>query len=153
MTARENNTRVAAAEGDLKADESGSSAKSDGICNAMTVDIEDFFQVQAFAGCIDRSAWESFPRRVEANTDKVLRLFADAGVSATFFVLGWVAERHPALIRRIVAEGHELASHGYAHIPVYEQTVDAFRSDVERYFPLMEEEKQFLLKLYPPTWK
>jgi len=137
MTARENNTRVAAAEGDLK--EGGSSARSDGICNAMTVDIEDFFQVQAFAGCIDRSAWESFPRRVEANTDKVLRLFADAGVSATFFVLGWVAERHPALIRRIVAEGHELASHGYAHIPVYEQTVDAFRSDVRWTKQLLED--------------
>jgi polysaccharide deacetylase family protein (PEP-CTERM system associated) len=105
----------------------------------MTVDVEDFFQVQAFAGCIDRNAWESFPRRVEANTDKVLGLFAEAGVSATFFVLGWIAERHPELVRRIVAEGHELASHGYAHIPVHEQTIDAFRSDVRRTKKFLED--------------
>jgi polysaccharide deacetylase family protein (PEP-CTERM system associated) len=105
----------------------------------MTVDVEDFFQVQAFAECIDRNAWERFPRRVEANTDKVLGLFADAGVSATFFVLGWVAERHPELVQRIVAEGHELASHGYAHIPVHEQTIDAFRSDVGRTKKLLED--------------
>ena len=139
MTALDSDTRTAAADTALRADDSRSSVRSGGIRNAMTVDVEDFFQVQAFAGCIDRSTWESFPRRVEANTDKVLRLFSDAGVLATFFVLGWVAERHPGLVRRIVAEGHELASHGYAHIPVYEQTADAFRSDVRRTKQLLED--------------
>ena len=139
MTIIESNARVAAADRDIKADNGRTPARSGGICNAMTVDVEDYFQVQAFAGCIDRSAWESFPRRVEANTEKVLRLFADAGVSATFFVLGWVAERYPELIRTIVTEGHELASHGYAHIPVYEQTSDAFRSDVRRTKKLLED--------------
>src|SRR5690242_13742081 len=100
--------------------EGGNSRGPTGIANAMTVDVEDFFQVQAFAGCIDRGEWESLPRRVEVNTEKVLGLFAEARVSATFFVLGWVAERHPDLIRKIVAEGHELASHGYDHIRVHE---------------------------------
>src|SRR6185437_6098469 len=85
------------------------------IRNAMTVDVEDYFQVQAFAGSISRSDWERFPRRVEANTDRILAQFDRAGVTATFFTLGWVAERHPALVRRIVAAGHELASHGYDH--------------------------------------
>lgn len=81
--------------------------------NAMTVDVEDYFQVQAFAHCIDRDRWDSFAPRVADNTNRVLDQFAAAGVKATFFTLGWVAERHPALIRRIVAEGHELASHGW----------------------------------------
>ena len=72
------------------------------IVNAMTVDVEDYFQVEAFARTIPRDAWDSFPRRVEANTDRILEQFAQARVTATFFTLGWVAERHPALIRRIV---------------------------------------------------
>jgi polysaccharide deacetylase family protein (PEP-CTERM system associated) len=110
-----------------------------GISNAMTVDVEDFFQVQAFAGCIERSDWESFPCRVEANTERVLGLFAEASVSATFFVLGWVAERYPDLVRRIVAAGHELASHGYDHIPVYEQSAGEFRSDVRRTKQMLED--------------
>src|SRR5580698_1201525 len=83
--------------------------------NAMTVDVEDWFQVQAFAGIISRDEWAGLERRVEVNTDRMLALFAAARVSATFFTLGWVAERHPALVRRIVAAGHELASHGYWH--------------------------------------
>src|ERR1700730_11110402 len=102
------------------------------IRNAMSVDVEDFFQVQAFAGTVERSSWDSIPRRVEANTDKVLALFSDAGITATFFILGWIAERHPDLVRRIVEQGHELASHGYAHVPVYEQTPTEFRADVRR---------------------
>lgn len=114
-------------------------AAGDRICNAMTVDVEDFFHVQAFAGCINRDTWDSIPQRVERNTNRVLDLFADAHVSATFFTLGWVAERHPALVQRIVAEGHELASHGFAHIPVHEQSPDAFRSDVRRTKRLLED--------------
>lgn len=100
--------------------------------NAMTVDVEDWFQVQAFARCIPRSAWDTLDRRVEANTDRILATFARHGVRATFFTLGWVAERHPALIRRIVAGGHELASHGYGHELVHEIGQAAFRADIRR---------------------
>jgi polysaccharide deacetylase family protein (PEP-CTERM system associated) len=98
--------------------------------NAMTIDVEDWFQVQAFAGCISRNDWESLDRRVEQNTDRILKLLSDAGVFGTFFTLGWVAERHPALIRRIVAAGHELASHGYWHRLAHEQTPADFAADV-----------------------
>jgi polysaccharide deacetylase family protein (PEP-CTERM system associated) len=100
------------------------------VVNAMTVDVEDWFQVQAFAGIIARDAWETLPRRVEANTETFLQMFADAGVKATFFTLGWVADRHPGLVRRIVDEGHELASHGYWHQLADSQTQDVFREDV-----------------------
>jgi polysaccharide deacetylase family protein (PEP-CTERM system associated) len=98
--------------------------------SAMTVDVEDWFQVQAFAGTISRDDWAGLERRVEANTDRILALFAAAGVSATFFTLGWVAERHPALVRRIVAGGHELASHGYWHRLAHDQTRSDFATDV-----------------------
>ena len=107
--------------------------------NAMSVDVEDWFQVQAFAGVIDRAAWETLPRRVEANTDRILALFEDAGVRATFFTLGWVAERHPALIRRIVAGGHELASHGYGHELVHAIGPEAFRADLRRAKAVLED--------------
>jgi polysaccharide deacetylase family protein (PEP-CTERM system associated) len=107
--------------------------------NAMTVDVEDWFQVQAFAGTISRDDWESLPRRVEASTDRFLQMFADHGVSATFFTLGWVADRHPALVRRIVAAGHELASHGYAHRLVHEQSPEAFLDDVARARQVLED--------------
>ena len=100
------------------------------VVNAMTVDVEDWFQVQAFAGLIAREAWETLPRRVEANTETFLQMFADARVKATFFTLGWVADRHPGLVRRIVEEGHELASHGYWHQLADGQTQDEFREDV-----------------------
>lgn len=109
------------------------------LTNAMSVDVEDWFQVQAFAGVIDRSAWEDLPRRVEANTDRILGLFEAAGVRATFFTLGWVAERHKALIRRIVAGGHELASHGYGHELVHAIGPEAFRADLRRAKAVLEE--------------
>lgn len=98
--------------------------------NAMTVDVEDWFQVQAFADVIPRSAWEVKERRVVASTERVLALFAEAGIRATFFTLGWVAERHPGLVRRIVAEGHELASHGHGHAPVFSLGAEGFRQDI-----------------------
>lgn len=107
--------------------------------NAMTVDVEDYFQVQAFENHIRRADWDGFAPRVERNTEAVLDLFADCGARATFFTLGWVAERYPALIRRIVAEGHELASHGYAHIRATDQDRDAFRADVRRTRALLED--------------
>jgi len=107
--------------------------------NAMTVDVEDWFQVQAFAGTISRDDWAGLERRVEVNTDRILALFAAAGVSATFFTLGWVAERHPALVRRIVAGGHELASHGYWHRLAHEQTPADFARDVGDARKLLED--------------
>jgi polysaccharide deacetylase family protein (PEP-CTERM system associated) len=95
--------------------------------------------VQAFAGTVDRASWDSWPRRVEANTDKVLSLFAERNVKATFFTLGWVAQRHPGLIRRIVEQGHELASHGLAHVPVFEQTREQFRADIRQTKKILED--------------
>ena len=110
-----------------------------GLVNAMTVDVEDYFQVSAFEPYIPREHWDQLPQRVERNTHLVLDLFATQGVKATFFTLGWVAERHPTLIQRIVAEGHELASHGYAHIRVTQQTPAQFREDVTRTKALLED--------------
>lgn len=107
--------------------------------NAMTVDVEDYFQVSAFEPYISRDRWNQLPQRVERNTHRILDLFAAQGVKATFFTLGWVAERHPTLIQRIVAEGHELASHGYAHIRVTQQTPAQFREDVTRTKALLED--------------
>lgn len=109
------------------------------IVNAMTVDVEDYFQVQAFAGCVARERWDGFERRVEANTDRMLDQFARAGVHATFFTLAWVAERHPALIRRIVAGGHELASHGYDHTRADAQNPLEFAADVGRARRVLEQ--------------
>ncbi|WP_446810197.1 XrtA system polysaccharide deacetylase [Methylomonas sp. 2BW1-5-20] len=98
--------------------------------NAMTVDVEDYFQVSAFESNIKREQWEALPHRVEQNTNKILDMFEQHQVKATFFTLGWVAERYPQLVRRIVDEGHELASHGYQHIRVTEQTPEQFRQDL-----------------------
>jgi polysaccharide deacetylase family protein (PEP-CTERM system associated) len=109
------------------------------IRNAMTVDVEDYFQVQAFAHCIDRRDWDAFPQRVDRNTNRVLEHFASAGVKATFFTLGWVAQRFPALIGRIVGQGHELASHGWDHTRVDQQDPEAFRADVGRTKSLLED--------------
>jgi polysaccharide deacetylase family protein (PEP-CTERM system associated) len=107
--------------------------------HAFTVDVEDFFHVEAFASVIARDAWETLPRRVEANTERLLHLCDRAGVVGTFFTLGWVAERHPALIRRIVAGGHELASHGHAHQRLDRLTPEDFRADIVRARTLLEQ--------------
>ncbi len=109
------------------------------ITNAMTVDVEDYFQVSAFENHVAKSQWDSLPRRVETNTLRILDIFAEYQVKATFFTLGWVAERHPELIRRIVSEGHELASHGYEHIRVTEQSPQLFKEDVKRTKRLLED--------------
>jgi polysaccharide deacetylase family protein (PEP-CTERM system associated) len=109
------------------------------VVNAMTCDVEDYFQVQAFFDHIDRKDWPRHEPRVERNTDRVLALFEEAGVKATFFTLGWVAERHPQVVRRIVAQGHELASHGMAHYRADAQTPDEFRSDISRTKVLLED--------------
>lgn len=116
-----------------------SDAPGQPLRNAMTCDVEDYFQVQAFASHIRREDWNSFPPRVARNTGRVLDLFAEHGVKATFFTLGWVAERNKELIQRIVREGHELASHGMEHRPVYSQTPDEFRADVRRTKAILED--------------
>lgn len=108
------------------------------VLNAMTIDVEDYFQVSAFEGRAPRHTWDAFESRVCANTERLLSIFEDVGVTATFFVLGWVAERHPSLVRRIVGGGHEVASHGYAHRLVYDLTREAFRDDVRRSKALLE---------------
>jgi polysaccharide deacetylase family protein (PEP-CTERM system associated) len=108
------------------------------VVNAMTVDVEDYFHVQAFAGVINRADWDALPCRVEANTDRILGLLDAAGVQATMFTLGWVAERYPQVVRRIVAAGHELASHGYGHQRVDSLSEAEFRADVSRARAVLE---------------
>ena len=107
--------------------------------NAMSVDVEDYFQVSAFDKRIERTDWDNHPCRVERNTDAVLQMFADHGVQATFFTLGWIARRYPALVRRIVAGGHELASHGFDHVRVSAQTAVEFGADVRLTKDLLED--------------
>lgn len=110
-----------------------------GIVNALSVDVEDYFQVSAFSPYIRRDQWDSLPCRVEGNVDRILQLFSDAGVHATFFTLGWVAMRYPALVRRMVEAGHELASHGFDHYRATEQTEVEFASDITRAKKLLED--------------
>jgi len=102
------------------------------ILNALTVDVEDYFQVSAFEQRVARSEWGSFESRVCRNTERLLGLFEEARVRATFFVLGWVAERFPELVRRILSAGHELASHSYEHRLVYSISPKQFREDLRR---------------------
>src|SRR5688500_3308963 len=98
----------------------------------MTVDVEDYFHVSAFESVVPRASWDSMESRVVANTERLLDLFDEHAVQGTFFILGWVAERYPELVRAIAGRGHELASHGYAHRLVYDQAPDVFRDDVRR---------------------
>jgi polysaccharide deacetylase family protein (PEP-CTERM system associated) len=100
--------------------------------NGLSVDVEEWFQVGAFERVIAKADWDGLDSRVAYNTGKVLDLFEETGVKATFFTLGWVAERNPALIRRIADEGHEVASHGWDHDRVFTMTPDAFRADLRR---------------------
>lgn len=107
--------------------------------NAMTVDVEDYFQVSAFEPYVDRDSWNSQACRVERNVDRILALFDRHGVKATFFTLGWIAERYPEMVRRLVADGHEVASHGWSHVRVTQQDRDEFREDVIRAKRLLED--------------
>ena len=102
------------------------------VINAMTVDVEDYFHVSVFDGILPRASWDTLESRVSANTARLLDIFDEHAVRGTFFVLGWVADRFPGLVRDIAAGGHELASHGYSHRIVYSQTPDEFREDVRR---------------------
>jgi polysaccharide deacetylase family protein (PEP-CTERM system associated) len=113
--------------------------KGSAIVNAMTIDVEDYFHVSVFDGVVPRANWQTFESRVCRNTDRLLKLFDEHDVRATFFVLGWVAERHPELVTRIAGLGHEIASHGYGHRLIYDQTPSAFRDDVRRSKALLED--------------
>lgn len=107
--------------------------------NALTIDVEEYFHVSAFDSVVRAEEWDRFESRVEASTDRLLELLGQAGAGATFFVLGWVAERHPRLIRRIREHGHEVASHGYGHQMVTGLTPTAFREDVRRAKAVLED--------------
>ena len=109
------------------------------ICNALTIDVEDYFHVYAFASHISRDSWDRLPCRVERNVETILALLDEHDACATYFVLGWVAERYPELVRRIVAQGHEVASHGYSHRLATEQSRVEFREDVTRAKRLLED--------------
>jgi polysaccharide deacetylase family protein (PEP-CTERM system associated) len=107
--------------------------------NAFTVDVEDYFQVEGFAGTIQRSSWEGFSTRVGASTGTLLEMLARYKVRATFFVLGWVARKHPEIVRSIVASGHEVASHGMSHRLIYTQTPEDFRQETRDSKALLED--------------
>ena len=106
---------------------------------AMSIDVEDWFQVENLRRAIPRESWESRTLRVERNMDRMLELMAETGVSCTCFVLGWIAERRPSLVARIADEGHEIASHGYGHDLIGTLSPDAFRADVERSKKILED--------------
>ncbi len=107
--------------------------------HALTIDVEDYFQVSAFASTISRDDWNTLPCRVEANVEKILERLAAADAKATFFTLGWIAERYPAVVRAIVEQGHELASHGYGHHRIQELSKAAFKEDIVRAKGLLEQ--------------
>ena len=126
----------------------GAIQTSDPIVNAMTIDVEDYFHVSAFDGVVPRGRWEGLESRVCANTERLLEIFSDYEIEATFFVLGWVAERFPHLVRRIALSGHEVASHGYGHRLIYDQTPRAFREDIHRAKELLESAGGSLVRGY-----
>jgi len=109
------------------------------MSNAFTIDVEDWFQVAAFASVLDRKDWDRFECRVERNVDQLLQALDENGVKATFFTLGWIAQRYPDMVRRIVAQGHELASHGFAHHMIHELSREQFTDDVARAKTLLEQ--------------
>lgn len=108
------------------------------ILNALTIDVEEHFQVHAFETVIDRSSWDRCPSRVVANTRRILLLLADLNLRATFFILGWVADRYPELVREIARQGHEIATHGYWHELVYRQTPAEFAADLRQSLDAIE---------------
>lgn len=110
------------------------------ITNAMTIDVEDYFQVSAFEGSIDRRDWGNLPCRIERNMDVILSMLDEADVKATFFTLGWIADRYPGVVRNIISNGHELASHGYGHQRVSDLDREQFRQDVDRAKKILEDQ-------------
>jgi polysaccharide deacetylase family protein (PEP-CTERM system associated) len=114
-------------------------ARGDDTLNALSCDVEDYFQVGAFERVVSPGRWTEFECRIPRNVDRTLQLFSDAGVKGTFFTLGWVAEHHPEVVRRIAAEGHEVASHGMRHVRVFTQRPEQFRDDATRAKKLLED--------------
>jgi polysaccharide deacetylase family protein (PEP-CTERM system associated) len=110
------------------------------ITNAMSVDVEDYFHVAALSSAIDRSAWGQMEYRAEANVERLLELFAAKGIHATFFMLGWVAQRSPHIAKKIHAAGHEVASHGMSHRLIYTQEVEEFRDETRAAKALLEDQ-------------
>lgn len=108
-------------------------------CNALSVDVEDYFHAEALASRVPRESWATREYRVEQNTDRILKLLSETDIKGTFFVLGWVAERSPDLVRRISKEGHEVACHGYSHRLIYRQTPEEFRQESARAKALLED--------------
>jgi polysaccharide deacetylase family protein (PEP-CTERM system associated) len=106
---------------------------------AFSTDVEDYYQAEALRRFFPRETWDGLDDRTEANVERILAILAEHRVRGTFFVLGWTAERHPDLVRRIAAEGHEVASHGYDHELIYRQSVEAFRADVRRARALLQD--------------
>ncbi len=119
-----------------------------GPINAMTVDVEDYFQVSAFDPYIKRADWGSFSTRVEGNIEKILNMFDDGGIVGTFFILGWIAQKYPKMVRRISESGHEVASHGWYHYRVSQQTPVQFHADVLQSRELIEDISGFAVKGY-----
>lgn len=109
------------------------------MLNALTIDIEDYFQVSAFEKYVKHEDWGTYPSRVEANTLKVLDMLEEFSVNATFFILGWVAEKHPSIVREVQKRGHEIASHGYNHKLVYNMSPEDFRKDIKTAKMLLED--------------
>jgi polysaccharide deacetylase family protein (PEP-CTERM system associated) len=118
------------------------------IRNALSFDVEDYFQVAAFSDVVDRSTWDTRPSRVEGNTGRLLELLAKRGLRATFFVLGWIAERHPKLVRDIAASDHEVACHGFSHELIYRQTRECFRAETRRARLILEDQAQTPIRGY-----
>jgi polysaccharide deacetylase family protein (PEP-CTERM system associated) len=112
------------------------------VTNALTVDVEDYFQVSAFRDQIAREDWSSYESRVVTNTRRVLDVFDESATKATFFVLGWVADHHPGLVREIVTRGHEIACHGYSHALIYGQSKAVFAEETHRAKSLLEDQAQ-----------
>jgi len=121
--------------------------------NAISFDVEDYFQVEALSSAVSRPEWDRWPARVAANTDRLLALLDDKAVHATFFILGWVAERHPGLVRRIAAAGHEVACHGFSHEAIFRQSPATFRDETRRCKALLEDLAQRRVRGYrAATW-
>jgi polysaccharide deacetylase family protein (PEP-CTERM system associated) len=109
------------------------------VINALTVDVEEYFHVMAFEKAIDPADWDNLPSRVQHSIQRILELFGKLGVRGTFFMLGWVAERHPSLLKQIVLQGHEVASHGYGHRLVSRLGPDEFRADIRKSKKIIED--------------
>jgi polysaccharide deacetylase family protein (PEP-CTERM system associated) len=130
-----------------------SSASANAPVHILSVDVEDYFQVEAFAGFVPPSTWEQWPSRVERNTQRLLELFGHYNVKATFFILGWVADRFPKLVREVHAQGHEVACHSYWHQCIYKLSPEQFRKDTQAAMESIEQAAGVRVRGYrAPSW-